>query len=188
MSKKNEVIVMPTEAEVVVLTDRLVEIDAEMKKLAVEKKGIEARLEAYALAQPEAHEPLKDASREGRRVMLGGARNRLPVVFSSDLLIQSFQDGSPKHKELLAILEGDEYTEPGQRHDLLPKFFKAPNKWEIKIEDGAKFRRCVAEWLHPETAPKFLAACRAVDKHGIAKSKTSFDYKAVEEKAETLKT
>jgi hypothetical protein len=169
-----------TEEERLGLVDRLLELEKQLKELAAEKKEIEERLEAWALEHTEEHKPLEDAGREGRRVMLSGRRCRVPLVFTSDLIIGSFQDGSPKHRELLGILSGDEYTDPDARPALLEKFFKKPSKWEVRIDDGAKFRACVAEWLHPNTAPKFLAACKAVDKHGIAKSKTGFDFKAAQ--------
>jgi hypothetical protein len=190
MSKKKTIeVVVPTAEEAVVLTDRLVEIEREVKKLAAEKKGIEERLEAYALAQPEEHQPLKDEKREGRKVMLRGTRFRMPVVFSSDLIIGSFQDASPKHRELLALIqksvEAEELTtvdeEIATAHSILRKFFNPPTKWESRFDDGVQFREAVAYWLKPEVAAAFVAACRQVDKFGIAKSKTSFDFKAAVE-------
>jgi hypothetical protein len=182
MSRKNKMTVEPPKAEEVAgLTDRLIEIEAEVKRLNEEKKDIEARLEAYALSLPEKHERLKDETREGRRVMLGGGRRRLPVVFSSDLLIASFQDGSPKHKELLAIIAKDPDLDAAAVETLLLKFFSKPSKWDRVTEDGQEFRRLAAYWLKAETAALFLEACRQVDKFGIPKSKTTFDYKAAED-------
>lgn len=192
--KEKQEITVPTAEEVGPLTDRLVEIEREIKKLTAEKKGIEARLEAYALKQTEEHKPLKDESREGRKVTLSGARFRLPVVFSSDLLIGSFQEGSPKHKELLGIIAADVALDakaaPGQELEqfspdsILRKFFSPPTKWESRFEDGVKFRAAVSYWLKPAHAAKFVAACRQVDKFDIPKSKTTFDFKAAADSAE----
>lgn len=178
MSKKKMEITIPKPEEVPALTDRLVEIDASLKALAAEKKDIEARLEAYALSQPEAHEKLKDERRDGRRVMLPGARARLPVVFSSDLIIGSFQDGGAKHEELVALL-ADVTHVGGDKHPL-HLFFDPPAKWENRFDDGAKFRAAAREWLGDELGARFVAACLQRDKFGIAKSKTAFDYKAAE--------
>lgn len=176
--KEKQEITVPTAEEVGPLTDRLVEIEREIKKLTAEKKGIEARLEAYALAQTEEHESLKDGSREGRKVTLSGQRFRLPVVFSSDLLIKSFPDDGAKHKELLEVLGQVEGMAPQHALKLL---FSPPCKWETRYDDGTKFRRAALEFFGPDLAPKIVAACRQTDRHGIAKSNTSFDFKAAAE-------
>jgi len=182
----------PTEAEVPALTDRLAEIETEMKALKVEKEGIQARLELYALNQKGEH--LGDERREGRKVTLVGKRFSLPVVFTSDLLIKSFKAESPKHQELRGILLGAPIS-PGtspesiaEAKDLKAKadeqlklFFDPPNTWEVKQEDGQKFRAAAAEWLPEDIAPKFVAACTSKDKHGVAKSNTVFDFKALKE-------
>ena len=175
--KKPSTIIIPTEAEIPALTDRLVEIKQQIETLSAEKKEIEARLEAAALLQQ--HEPLKDDKREGRKVTLNGSRYRLPVVFSSDLLIGSFKNDSPKHKELLRVLTEALLSEP-EAKAMLKLFFEPPNTWETKFKDGQDFRAAAAEWLPDSAAPKFLAACVQKDKHGVRKSTTSFDYKAME--------
>lgn len=166
---------IPTDAEIPALTDRVAEINAEMAKLAAEKKGIEARLEAYALAHPELHEPLKDEKREGRRLLLTGSRHRVPIIFSSDLIIGSFRDGSEKHKELLALL-CEEMSE-SEAPKALKKFFEPPSKWENRFDNGVKFRAAVGERLPKSIAPRFVTACTQTSKDGVRKNTTSFDYK-----------
>lgn len=173
--KTKPIIVIPTEAEIPALTDRVAEINAEIQKLTAEKKGIEARLEAYALAHPEHHEPLKDEKREGRRMLLSGARHKLPIVFASDLIIGSFRDGSEKHKELLALL-CEEMSE-SEAPRVLKKFFEPPSKWENLFDNGVKFRAACGERLPKSIAAKFITACTQADKSGIKKSTISFDYK-----------
>ena len=165
---------IPTDAEIPALTERVAEISAEIARLSAEKKGIEARLEAYALAHPELHEPLKDDKREGRRMIFGGTRHRLPIVFSSDLIIGSFRDGSEKHKELLALL-CEEMSE-NEAPKALKKFFDPPSKWECRFDNGVKFRASVGERLPAKIAPRFISLCTQTDKAGVKKSNTSFDY------------
>ncbi len=173
--KKTEVM-LPTAPEIPALTDRVADINAEIARLVAEKKDIEARLEAYSLAHPELHEPLKDDSREGRRMLLPGTRHKLPIVFASDLIIGGFRDGAEKHQELLELL-GEEMSE-GEAPKALKKFFDPPSKWENRFDNGVKFRASAGERLPAKIAAKFISACTQVDKAGIKKSNTSFDYKA----------
>lgn len=174
MKTKPEIKV-PTEAEIPALTDRVAEINAEIAKLVTEKKGIEARLEAYALAHPELHEPLKDDKREGRRMLFSGTRHKLPIVFTSDHIIGSFRDGSDKHKELLGLL-CEEFSET-EAPRILKKFFEPPSKWENLFDSGVKFRAACGERLPKSIAAKFVTACTQVSKEGVKKSATAFDYK-----------
>jgi hypothetical protein len=116
---------------------------------------------------------LKDETREGRRVQLTGTRHRATVIFSSDLLIKSFRDGSAKHKQLLAILTvAEPTTDPTT---LLKHFYTPPHSWETPHKDGQAFRKVAAEYLKEPHAAAFVAACRAVDKHHIPKSRTTID-------------
>ena len=169
MSKRIDTaaITAATEAEIPDLVDRLKEINGQIEDLVREKKEIEIRLSKAAQAMP--HEPLKDTQREGRRVSLSGRKWRIPVVFTSDSLIKSFQHNSAKHNELAAIA--------GEH---LGHFFKAPSKWETRFEDGQRFRKEASERLG-DKAPAFIVACRAVDKEGIAKSSTVIGINEAEE-------
>lgn len=181
MASPKKTVQIPSAAEVPALTDRVAEINQEISKLSAEKKSIEAQLEAYALAHAEMHEPLKDAKREGRRLVLPGLRHALPIVFSSDLIIASFTDGGPKHKELLGILCGDDNEDEATAEITLRRFFDPPEKWENRYDNGVKFRAAVAEQLGSKKGARFISACTQVDKHGVKKSTTSFDYAHKEE-------
>jgi hypothetical protein len=156
----------PKPEEVPALVDRAKEIKAQIAGLAQELKIIEVKLAKHAQTLPQ--ERLQDDSREGRRVALAGNVWRVPVIFTSDELIKSFQADSPKHKELLRILGDEDTAAP----ILLERFFSPPSKWETKFDDGQKFRAAAAEWLSKGVAPKFIAACRQTDKAGLPKSKT----------------
>ena len=164
-------IATPAEHEVPGLIDRAKVIKQELSALTEELKLIEAKLSKFA--QTQEHEDLKDKEREGKQVVLRSSRWALPVRFTSDELIGSFQEGSLKHRELLNILDDEPGIEDEDvREALLMRFFNKPSKWERKFDDGQKFRAAVGEWLSKEIGPKFIAACRQVDKHGIPKSKT----------------
>lgn len=174
-TKTKTEVILPTDAEIPALTDRVAELNAQIALLATERDSIEARLKAYALKHSERHEPLKDEKREGRRCGLSGTHHALNVVIASDLIIGTFPDGGPKHKELLSVLceEHDESEAP----KILKKFFTPPCKWENLFDNGLKFRAAVAERLAPKIAPKFIAACTQVDKFGVKKNTVSIDYK-----------
>jgi hypothetical protein len=159
MSKK--IVLMPRESEVAALTSRAALIEQEIAALERELREIEARLEAYALAHAEQHEPLEDAERQGTRLKVPGA----VIRFESDQLITSFEEGSAKHEELYGLADSR-----------LSRLFDAPCMWTRVVSDGKKFRALVREELAPSTAAAFLAACRAVDKAGIPKSRTVFEY------------
>jgi len=174
-TKAKTEIIIPTVAEIPALTDRVAELNTEIARLAEERDAIEARLKAYALKHTEKHEPLKDEKREGRRLSLAGSTHRVGVIIASDLIIGSFPDNGPKHKELLEVL-CDEFSE-GEAPKQLRKFFDPPSKWENKLDNGVKFRASVAERLPARIAARFIAACTQVDKFGVKKNTLSLDYK-----------
>ncbi len=185
-TKTKTTIIAPTEAEVPALTDRLAEIEREMKMLKTEKDGIEARLELYALAQK--GEPLADAGREGRRVTLTGSRFSFPVLFTSDLLIKSFKSESPKHQQLRQILLGkpaETFKEEADADLQMELFFSRPNTWEVKLDDGQAFRKHCAEMLTEDKAAAFISECTQRDKYGVKKSNTVFDLKQTQNLKET---
>lgn len=179
---KSDKIIIPTAAEVPALTDRLVHIETEIVALEKEAKTIRSQLEAYALEQK--GEPLADANREGRKVTLSGRKMSLPVLFTSDLLIGSFVDQGPKHRELTGILSAglthipDAVEREDKATEQLELFFKSPIKWEALYDDGQKFRKAAAEHLSEDVAAIFISACSQRDKYGVKKSKTVFDLKS----------
>ena len=63
----------------------------------------------------------------------------------------------------------------------LKRFFDPPCKWENRYDNGVKFRAVVAEQLGSKKGARFISACTQVDKHGVKKSTTSFDYAHKEE-------
>lgn len=139
--------------------DRGLEIRAQMEKLKAELKDIETRLHHAALHGEQVE--LNDADREGRQYLATGSDRIVPVILTADLIVGEFAHSSPRHKEVRAVAQ-----ELSQFHE----FFKPVSKFENRFESGKKFRLRAADVFGKEIAPKFVTACVARDKDGIAKS------------------
>ena len=148
-----------TPQQIAVDVARGLEIKAEIKKLTAELKAIEARLETAGLGGEQI--PLKDENREGKQFIARGARHVLPVRFESDLIMGSFEIGSPTHVEIAAICG-----------ELLPRFFKPSTKLDRVPKDGEAFRKLARKLLEPEPFAKLIRAATARDKDMIAKCRT----------------
>ncbi len=158
----------PTPAQLASLVDEALRLRDEIAIRTIRLKELESLIEAAALEGP--HEDLQDADREGKQFRaIAGTGRVLPVIFTSDNLIQSFQDKSDKHTQLLEI------AGPAN----LPRLFKKPTKWETMFTDGQKFRAACRELFPEAEAIRFLQACRQVDKAGIPKSQTKFAWDQV---------
>lgn len=178
MKKPKPDIIIPTDAEIPALTDRVNELNVQIASLAAERDGINDRLKAYALHHPDKQEPLKDEKREGRKMGFTGTRGSVDVVIASDLIIGSFPDNGAKHKQLLGILCGENNENEATAEATLKLFFDPPAKWENRYDNGVKFRAAVGEHLGSKLAVKFIAACTQVDKFGVKKNTVSIDCKA----------
>lgn len=130
---------------------------------------IEARLKQDGLDRPDEHGPLDDDEREGRQWLAAGI---VPVVFTADLLVKTFQADTVIEKRIRAAA--------GHR---FPKFF-APARGYVTVQkDGKKFRALADEFMG-EDAPKFIAACRALDKQGLPKNAVKVLWSAETEEEE----
>jgi hypothetical protein len=139
--------------------ERGLEIRARIEALSEELKLIEERLKQAGISAPDQHVELADEEREGRQFLARGRDHIVPVVFTADVIVQSFQQLSPLHTQLKVIARED-----------LTTFFKPPTKYENRFESGKKFRQQAHEVLGAR-APVFISACVAKDrKTGIAKS------------------
>lgn len=167
---------MRTPAEIRKDVDRGAEIVAEMAALKREKESIEARLKQDALDRPDEHEPLADAEREGRQFLARGSKSVVPIVFTADLLVKSFATGSKLHSRI--------YTAAGRDDIRLHSFYAPANKFEAVIKDGLAFRRKAPE-IFGELAPGFIAACRALDKHGVPKSAIKVEWNGFADDSES---
>jgi hypothetical protein len=142
---------------VIELVDRGIVIRAELEKLKVELKGIEARLTKYGLNGE--HVELKDAEREGRRWLAHGSKLIVPVVFTADKIVGSFKADSPVHGRIDKAADGR-----------LHEFFAKETTFANLFEDGKRFRTSAEEVLGAAKGPPFITACLAVNKFGIPKS------------------
>ena len=138
--------------------DRGLEIRDEIEKLQTELKAIEVRVKNAGLNGPQVE--LVDAEREGRQFLANGTSKVVPVVFTADIIVGEFGRDSQRHHQIVDAVEN--------KTGLL-QFFKPVNKFENRFDNGKKFRAVAAE-VFGDLAPKFITACVARDKDGIAKS------------------
>jgi hypothetical protein len=134
------------------------------KRIAADKaelKDIEKRLEAAGLLGP--HIPLQDQSREGKQAILRAGDRTMPVVFESDVLIQSFPANGLIHTTLKEILAPD----------VMVALFREVHAYERRQDDGQKFRQQLRKAVPDEPLRlDVLKVMKAVDKNGITKNKT----------------
>jgi hypothetical protein len=107
---------------------------------------------------------LEDPDLEGRQYLAQGTNKVLPVIFTSDFIIQSFGDKSKAHVEL-AKIAGDQ----------LPTLYRAKTTYEIVPKTGKQFRSAAAAQLG-DKAPQFITAAISRDKYGIARSQIKIAY------------
>ncbi len=146
--------------------DRGLEIVERIKALSEELDEIEARLEAAGLEGEQIE--LVDADREGRQFLAKGTEQIVPIIFTADLVTQSFQYGSAKHGEMEAAADGH-----------LTDFYKVTRTFKSLFESGKIFRMKALEILG-EKGPAFITACLARDKRGIPKSATRIEWDRTE--------
>jgi hypothetical protein len=148
----------------------------ELDRLNEELKGIEERMKAHGLRFPEKHVELNDPDREGRQYIARGLTHVVPIVFTADVLMSSFKADTKQHKAILDAL-------PEQRRaEVLANFFDCTVKYERKIESGKKFRTTAADVLGHD-APRFITACVARDKFGVAKSGIKIEWDRAKKEA-----
>lgn len=145
------------------LVDRGLALRAEIAEREAELKGIEERLKAAAL-QGEQIE-LVDAEREGRQWLAAGSAAVVPVVLTSDLLMQSFADGSPAHAKVEAAAQGR-----------LAEFYRPVTTWKMLATNGKAFRREAAGLLGPQAGAELVAACVLRDKYGVPRSQVKVEW------------
>ena len=152
------------------LVDRGLELRAKIKSLKRELDEIENELAGTGLYA--GHVPLKDPEREGRRFLAHGTRLVVPVIFTADKLMKTFPHESVAHGRIAAIANGH-----------LGDFFEFSQVWANRFDDGQKFRQRAAEVLD-KSAPPFISACLARDKHGIPKNDTKIAWDEAEDVTE----
>jgi hypothetical protein len=153
--------------------DRGIEIRKQITKLEEELEQIEERLKQHGLDHPEKQVELTDTDREGKQFLAESKSNVVPIVFTADLISKSFADHSPKHRMISDALP---------LNIALGSFYQRCITWELKAKSGKEFRRKADELLG-DFAPKFVTACVARDKDGIAKSAIKVEWDRASEVA-----
>lgn len=149
--------------------DRGLEIVAEQKRLKKELEKIQERLEKAGLAGDQV--ALEDDERDGRQFLATGSQKIVPVIFTADLIMKSFQEGSPAHAEISSAIPDMFF---------LRRFYAPAEKWESAIDSGKIFRKRADE-LFGKAAPAFISACLSRDKDGVPKSQIKVDWSRASE-------
>lgn len=152
------------------LVDRGIELVAEIAARQKELKEIEEKLRGAAGDRSDQHVPLKADEREGRQFLARGSKLIVPVVFTADKLVGSFQKDGKEHLRIAMALPAPELAEH------FKTFFKPWSGFENRFEDGHKFRLRASDLLG-NAAPAFLSACLARDKDGLPKSDVKIEWK-----------
>lgn len=149
--------------------DRAEELRHEIALREAELAPIVARLVAAGLAAGAAgrHEELVDAQRDGTRWLARGSRIAVPIIFTADKLIGTFQRDSAKHQTIRTAL--------GPQAAELHRFYKPVSSFENRFKDGKQFRS-EADKVLAGRAPAFITACISRDKDGLAQSDVKLDW------------
>jgi hypothetical protein len=154
------------------LTDEGLTLKDEISVREKRLKEIEKQLKAYAEANPTKHVLLKDEDREGTRLLVAGSALVVPVVFTSDLICQSFADDSDKLPEVRTLAAGYFGT-----------FYKRSVTWEAAHTKASKFDgkafRATARELLPDPEA-FIQACVRKNKDGIPVSQIRVEWNEAE--------
>jgi len=162
--------VSPIRADV----DRGLAIVDEMARLQEELDLIESRLEAAGLEGEQVE--LNDPDREGRQFLAQGSKSVVPVVFTADLIVQSFQVDSDVHRRIVLAIPAGHY---------IRDFFRSVRVFKTLFDSGKQFRAKAAELLG-DSAPAFISACLQRDKDNIPKSKVRIEWQRAEESKPAL--
>jgi len=154
--------------------DRAVTLRSEIATRQTELDKITDRLVAAGLKAGQAgrHEELVDAQRDGTRWLARGSGIAVPIIFTADKLIGTFQRDGAKHQTIKTSL-GDQANE-------LTRFYKPVSGYETRFKDGKQFRS-EADKVLAGRAPAFVTACIARDKDGIAQSDVKIDWDHAEQ-------
>jgi hypothetical protein len=139
--------------------ERGAEIRAEIARLKKELKAVEGRIKQAAQESP--HRDLEDENREGKQALLRSSKSVLPVRFTSDSIVASFDPDTELHLALRDIAG-----------DKLGLFYEEVRKFQRVPKDGVKFRRIARENLEPKAFAELIHAATQRTKDGIAKSAT----------------
>lgn len=148
------------------LVDRGAQITAQIGELSKELKEVEEKIREIAKAKSDQHQPLTEDAREGRVFHARGSELVVPVIFTADRLVGSFQRGSKEHQRIAAAIPVEHFA----------SFYRSWDGFENAFDDGLKFRHQAAALLGKD-APAFITAALLVDKLGLPKSDIKIEWK-----------
>jgi len=161
------------------LIDRGAALTAQIGELGKELKEVEEKIREIAKTKSDQHVPLTNDAREGRVFQARGSELVVPVVFTADRLVGSFQRGSKEHQRIAGAVPEEHFA----------SFYRPWDGFENAFDDGLKFRHQAAALLGKD-APAFITAALLVDKLGLPKSDIKIEWKkaAAAAKLEELAT
>ena len=147
-----------------IFVDRGLLIRAEIEKLEAELEEIEGKL--IEAGKKGTQVDLVDENREGKQFLASGSKVIVPVIFTADKIVGTFQKQSAIHQRICAVDCGK-----------FLEFYTPVNGFKNLFESGKKFRAKASEILG-DSAPPFITACLARDKFGIPKSDIKIEWDA----------
>lgn len=148
--------------QITALVDRGLYLRAQINEMKDELETIEAKLREAAIAGPQTQ--LEDSDREGRQYLAQGTETTVPIILTADIIQATFTDASAVHSRIEAASGGK-----------LLSFYRPTTTWKMLAKDGKQFR-LEASGILGDTAPAFISACLARDKHGIPKSQVKVEW------------
>lgn len=137
----------------------------QIAQLETQLKSIELQIEQAALHGEQ--RDLNDPDRDGKQFLAAGTDQTVPVVLTSDIITQSFGEGTVIHARAEAIIGAERLRE----------FYRPVTAWRLVARSGKAFRREAAGILGPEKAGDFVAAVIARDRYGVPKSQIRIEWK-----------
>jgi hypothetical protein len=152
----------------------LVDTGASLRKQIAELEALLEKVEEELIEHAKKGDqiPLVDEDREGKQFLAQGTDILVPVVFTADKLIATFQNNSAAHFKIHKAI--------GAHTGHFRKFYLAKTVWEMTPKDGKAFRALAGELLGKD-APAFITACKSLDKHGIPKSDIKIEWEKAKE-------
>ena len=138
------------------LVDKALALRHEIEVLTDALEILEQQIRNAALTGPQID--LTDGDLEGKQYIARGTEKQVPVILTSDLIIQSFADKSTIHSHLFELAG-----------DRLKVLYRPTITHKLVAKTGKHFRLEAAAQLG-DGAPAFIAAAVNRDKYGIPRS------------------
>lgn len=165
-------------AELAELVTRGIALYKKITSLQEELKGVEEEITSIALQKSDEHQRLADDEREGRRFLARSGHDPdapiVPVIFTADKLISSFEEHSVEHQRLVDAAG-----------DKLPLLYNRAVMFSRIAKDGKAFRSFTVKHFG-EKADAIIVAARELDSAGLPKSDIKIEWKNAGTEADIL--